>query len=375
MSKQACTRFGFVLAGGSGERFWPLSRHNRPKQLLPLAASDTPMLTEAIERLAPVVPRERIHVLTGGHLAAAIRELGTGIPDNNIVVEPCKRNTGGALAYATAWLLAHHPELPPEQVSIAVTTADHDVGEPEVFAATLDTALTAAEQEDALVVCGIVPSHPETGFGYIEVAEDAEPLPGAAGAPPVYPVAQFREKPDAATARRFVDSGRFYWNSGMFFWKASTFLAELDTAAPQMAEKTRQLAEVMRQGPDTAVNALFETMENISIDYALLERARRVCMVRGDFPWSDVGAWTALDDKREHDAAGNLLVGNPAVHDSKGCLVYNAPGAERMALGVVGMEDVIVVATEDGVLVMPKDRAQDVRHIVKLLKDRGARQV
>ncbi len=372
---QQCTRFGFVLAGGSGERFWPLSRHNRPKQLLPLTTSGKPMLVEAIELLMPVVPPERIHVLTGAHLVGAIRELDLGIPAENVLAEPCKRNTGGALAYATAWLLARRPELTPDQMTLSVTTADHDVGEPELFAATLDTAMTAAEQQDALVVCGIVPTRAETGFGYIEVADDAAPLPGIDGPAPVYRVAQFREKPGAEQAQQFVDSGRHFWNSGMFFWKVSTFLAELDTAAPKMAEKTRQLAEIMRQGPDSAVQALFETMENISIDYALLEHAKRVCMVRGAFPWADVGSWNVLDDKQPRDEAGNVLVGGPAVHECRDCIVYNAPGAGRMALGVAGMDNVIVVVTEDAVLVMPKDRAQDVRELVQQLKDRGAPQV
>lgn len=370
----AVTRFGIIMAGGAGERFWPLSRRDRPKQLLPLVDPSRSMLAEAVDRLAPLVPPERLYIITGRHLVEPIRRANVGVPDANVLGEPSKKNTSGAVAFATALLMAQHPELDPQQATFAITTADHRIGDDSAFRACVETALRAAETHDALVVCGIAPTRPETGFGYIEVAVDAPPLP-AFSSPQVFEVRRFHEKPDRARAEAYLASGRYLWNSGMFFWRVSTFLSELAVARRQLHDAIRDMTGALERGNVQDAERIFDTLSDISIDYALMEHARRALVVRGEFPWGDVGSWPALLDNGARDTSGNLLVGDPVVLESQGCIVYNAPGAARTAVGVLGLRDTVVVVTEDAVLVLPKDRAQDVRRIVEELRSRGASQI
>ncbi len=361
-------RIGVIMAGGSGERFWPVSRHLRPKQLLHLTSPSETMLEEAVTRLAPIIPAEQVFVVTGKHLAEPIRESGVGIPPENMIAEPAKRNTSGALAYAAACAMAHFGV--DTDVTMAVVTADHRIGKPELFRATVSRALETAEQQDALVTLGVTPDRAETGYGYIQTRtsfSDDEI--------PVFEVAAFKEKPGIEEAASFLRAGNYYWNSGMFFWKVSVFLKELDAARPELAQAVRAMANALKQGDYDRVQTLFEDLDDISIDYALMEQAQRVLMVRADFPWDDVGAWTTLDRTHEHDEAGNVAVGDPVLHETRDCIVYNDAGAEKMAVGVVGVEGLVIVTTPDGVLVMPKERAQDVREVVKALKARNAQQL
>lgn len=353
------------MAGGAGERFWPLSRQSRPKQLLHLTRPDKSMLAEAVDRLTPVVPLDHIYIITSRQLASLIREAGTGIPDQNVVAEPCKRNTAGALIYIAAYILSRYPNLSPEEISVGIVTADHKIGEEAVFAATVDAALTAAEEQPALVICGVPPDSPETGFGYIQVE-------GSGG--DVMKVKAFHEKPQLARAKEFIASGDCYWNSGMFFWRLSTFFASLAKAKPEMAAAGWKMVEALYTGDEAGAAKVFESLEDISIDYALMEHADNVLMIPARFPWRDVGLWAHLGHLHEADADGNSTVGDPVLHESTGCIVYNAPGAKRMAVGLSGVHDLVVVVTEDAVLVVPKDKAGDVRHIVAELKRRDAPQ-
>ncbi|MCP4640106.1 MAG: NTP transferase domain-containing protein [bacterium] len=366
---QTMQRVGVIMAGGSGERFWPLSRRKRPKQLLRLTSETQTMLGEAVERIAPLVAAEHVYVVTGEHLVDPIREAGIGVPDENVIAEPCKRNTAGALMYAAAHLLAKYGG-DGSNLSMAVTTADHLVGKPDLFVATLDAALSAAEREDALATLGVVPDRPETGYGYIQTEGDV--LEGGSPGVDVFSVSAFHEKPNREQAEEFIATGRYFWNSGMFFWKVSTFLSEFDQARPEFAQITRDMAEAMGRGDDQAVRTSFEGLEDISIDYALMEHADRVLMARAEFPWDDVGAWPALERTYGSDDDGNVAIGDPVLVDVKDCIVYNDPGADAMAVGVVGVEDLVVVVTKDAVLVAPKDRAQDVKKVVTELKERGS---
>lgn len=376
MTKQRddMTRVAVIMAGGSGERFWPLSRRLRPKQLLALTTRSETMLGEAVSRIAPLIPPEHVYVVTGEHLVIPIRETRVGIPDENVIAEPCKRNTSGALAYAAAHLLARYGG-DGTNLSMAVLTADQLIAQPDLFRKTVAAALSAAERENALVTMGIVPTRPETGYGYIQIAKGAEPLPGIGDGIAVFPVTAFREKPNKEQAEDFIATGRYFWNGGMFFWKVSVFLDELTSARSELAQSTVDMAEAMKTGDTDRVRGVFEGLENISIDYALMERAKRVLMARAEFPWDDVGAWTSLDRTHEHDTKGNVVVGDAVVVDSEDCIVYNHPGPDKMAVSVVGIEGLAVVVTEDAVLVIPKERAQDVRHAVEELKRRGSKQL
>jgi len=376
MSRQTETvRVAIIMAGGAGERFWPLSRRNRPKQLLPLADSRKSLLAEAVERIAPVIPNERVFIVTGRHLVDAIRRAHLAIPSENILAEPYKRNTSGALAYATAVLAARFPDLPPEKLGMAIITADHFIGAPDRFAASVDMAMSAAEKTGALVACGVPPTRPETGFGYIQVSQAPHTVEGLPDDAPIYRMEAFHEKPDINQAGEYLASGHHLWNSGMFFWTAAAFLKELDLASPKLARAVRNMAGAFQKNDLSTVDRIFEQLDDISIDYALMEHAANVLVVQANFPWEDIGSWISLERTHGVDAQGNCLVGDPVVIDAERCIVYNAPGAVRMAVGVVGVCDLAVVVTEDGVLVAPKDRAQEVRGIVAVLKERGATQI
>lgn len=354
-------RVAVIMAGGAGERFWPLSRMHRPKQLLCLTSETDSLLQEAVKRIAPLIPPEDVYIQTGLHLQTAIQEANVGVPAQNVLAEPCKRNTSGCLAYATAHLLAnYHGQA--EDITLAVLTADHVIDDPGAFRDTVQAALDAAEQHNALVTIGVTPTRPATGYGYIHA-------PSSQG--DILTVKAFHEKPALEKAQHYLDRGEFYWNSGMFFWKASTFLAELDQNNPQLAQATRAMTSAMQNQNSAKVNSIFESIEDISIDYALMEKARCVRMARARFGWDDIGTWAALDRTRTPDAQGNIPFGNPVLVDCHKTIVYNAPGAEKMTVGVVGLDNIIVVATEDAVLVLPKDRSEDVRLVLKELRARN----
>ena len=331
------------------------------------------MLDEAVARIAPLIPTEDVYVQTSERLRGAIAGAGLGMPSENLIAEPLKRNTSGCLAYAAAYVMAHYGEGS-ESITMAVLTADHDIGDVNGFRETIGAALDAAEGEAQLVTIGIVPTRAATGFGYIEVAGEGASVSGEGGAT-VHRVGSFHEKPDAALAEEYLAGGNFFWNSGMFFWRISTFLSELEEACPSLARATREMAVALSAGNEGKVLRIFEGLENISIDYALMERAKNVAAVRATFPWDDVGTWASLGRSRSGDSAGNVLHGDPVVLDCRGSIVYNASGSEKMAVGVVGMEDVVVVVTDDAVLVVPKDRTEDVKGLVQALQEKDARQL
>jgi len=366
-------RLGVVMAGGAGERFWPLSRAKRPKQLLSLAGKDRTLLEEAIARLLPLIPAERVFLATNRLLYEVIKDFDLGLPEENILLEPVRKNTAGCLAYVSACCLHRFGDMALE-MTLAITTADHFIGDDEAFHRTVLTALEVVEREDCLGLIGIKPTRPETGFGYIEVPRDARPISEGADAPPVFRVERFREKPDRQTAEEFIACGRFYWNSGMFFWKLGTFLSELEKVQPEMVRIIHNIADALRHDNEEETRRFFEKLEDISIDYALMEHTRNVVVVAGNFPWDDLGSWESLERFYPRDEKGNVILGNPVVIDCERCIVHNE-AAERIALAVMGAKDLVIVATEDAVLVVPKERGQDVRLVVNELKQRQAKQI
>lgn len=364
-----------IMAGGSGERFWPLSRERHPKQLLRLTRPDMSLLQEAVDRLGGVVDPSDIHVVTGRHLREAIlSEGGLGIPAENVLAEPCKRNTAGCLCYAAAVLAERYAEIDPGLLAMAVLTADHCIGDADGFRRCVTAALGAAVAHRALATVGIRPTRAETGYGYIEY-RSAEPLPGGEPGMPVFPVVRFLEKPDLELAERFVRSGNFLWNSGMFFWSLETFLGELGHAQPEMRETVDTMRRAIREGDGPSLDAAFAGLPSISIDYALMEAARDVLVIPAAFPWDDIGAWDALERTFELDAGGNATYGDPVVIDTAGSIVYNGSKGRRMAVATVGLRDLVVVVSDDAVLVVPKSRAQDVKQVVAKLRERGADQL
>ncbi len=365
---------GVVMAGGSGERFWPISRRLRPKQLLYLTNDKKMMIEEAVDRLLPLIPRDNILIATNDLLREPIKKALPEHADENILGEPMRRNTVGCLAYVTAHVLARYGEE--EDVLMSVTPADHQIGNEERFRATLAASMHFAEEKNALVTIGVHPTRPETGYGYVEITDLNQPLTEREGVP-IYKVKRFLEKPNWEDAERYQASRFYYWNSGMFFWRVSQFMKGLEKALPEAAQCIRAMTEIVRTDPENeeTIREHFAKLPNISIDYGLMEKSDTVYVALSDFRWDDVGAWDALTRIRQRDERRNTCVGEPVLIDCKDVIAYNEPGAKNMAVCVIGMRDVVVVTSADGVLVCPKNRAQDVRKAVEMLKKRNADQV
>lgn len=342
-------RLAIIMAGGSGERFWPLSHAKRPKQLLKLTHPEQTLLEEAVHRISPLIRGENVYIATTRLLEEAIRAEG-GVLAGNVFAEPEKRNTLGCLCWVSANLLARFPDQP---LTLAVLTADHKIGNPDLFRSTVETALSTAERTGALVTIGIEPTRPETGYGYIQMAEaDGEELTRRARA--------FHEKPTLPKAEEYLAEGDYLWNSGMFFWTLSSFLRELDGAQTETYRLVLAMADALQKGKPEEAETLFASLPSQSVDYAVMERAKSVYVVAGTFPWDDVGSWDALERSFDRDGNGNVVQGNVAALDSSGCVLVNE---SHLKVGVLGVEDLVVVVSKDGVLVCHKGRSQEVKRL------------
>ena len=364
-----------IMAGGSGERFWPLSRQSRPKQLLRLTNKMESLLDQAVNRLLPIIPADHIFIATNQTLQPIIQAGIKQIPPENVIGEPVRRNTSGCLVFAASHALARFQQES-EDLLMAVVTADHLIGNENRFRQTVEAALNTAEKEHSLTTIGIQPARPDQGFGYIEVNEKEIPVDDTHGIFS-YPVISFREKPSAEAAEKFVEAGNFYWNSGMFFWRISAFRDSLIQSTPALGHAVNTLADLLRAEGDRSQEILnvFESLPNISIDYALMEKAPRVSMTVGDFPWDDVGSWDSLSRTYPKNEDSSITVGDPILVNCENVIVYNEPTSERMAVGVVGLKNIIVVTSPDGVLVCSSDQTQEVKKVVERLKERNAVQL
>jgi mannose-1-phosphate guanylyltransferase len=333
-------KWAVLLAGGSGTRFWPLSTPNNPKQLLPLAGSSS-TAQESIERLSGLIPRERILVVTGSALAGPLQSR-LNLPVANFLVEPRAASTAPALIWATSEALRRDADA--EVLSLH---ADWAIGDAAAFRKTADTALATARQHDRLVTVGVVPSRPETGYGYI--------VPGPPLGDGARMVARFSEKPDAATALDLMAAGAL-WNSGLFAWTAARLLAEVQAHTPEIAPHLPAL-----QAGD--VNRFFREVTPISIDVGLLERSAAVAVVSGAFAWDDIGTWQALTRVRPKDTNGNVVVGNAFLHETKDCIVW----AERDTVVLSGLKDLIVVEANGRILIMPAEQAASIKQLLDVL--------
>ncbi|MBX3232911.1 MAG: mannose-1-phosphate guanylyltransferase [Labilithrix sp.] len=342
------------MAGGAGTRFWPASRNKRPKQLLPLAGkSDEPLLAATVRRLAPLVPAERVLVVTGEHLADGTAQALPGVRRDHILCEPAARNTAPCIAWANATIA----RLDPDAV-VMVLPSDHFITDESGFQGVLATAIATAARGHVTTV-GIVPTRPETGYGYIEVGAELS------DAAPARKVARFVEKPARAKAEEFLAAGptKYLWNAGMFFFRVKDMAALLEQHLPSVA------AGVAKMGTDPAkVKEVFPTLESVSIDVGVMEKAGDLAVVPGDFGWNDVGSWQSAWELAPHDASGNALGPSDVAIDAKGNLLRGTSGK---TIAVVGVDDLVIVETDDAILVLPRERAQDVRLIVDTLKTQG----
>jgi mannose-1-phosphate guanylyltransferase len=355
-----------ILAGGSGTRFWPLSRKRRPKQLLPLAG-DRPLLLETLDRVRGLVAPADILVVAGKSHATAIRRMLPRLPRANLLLEPAARNTAPAIGWAATRLLARDGDA-----VLAVLPSDHHIQNVAKFRKLLGTAAALA-REGALVTLGITPRGPETGFGYLRMAKAAGHRPGGAREVEAFPVEAFVEKPSRETAESYLRSGRYLWNAGIFVFRASVVLAEIHRQLPALARALDAIAKVAGTAAEAdAVRRWFPKVPAISIDYGVMEKAAApVVVVPADIGWSDLGSFDALSQVRRTDRAGNLVEGKVILVDCRECVVL----ARERPVAVVGGERLVVVDAGDAILVVPRDRVQEVRQVVAELERRGLKEV
>lgn len=350
--------YAVILAGGSGERFWPLSTKARPKQFISLFGG-RPLLSLAVERLAGFVRADHIFIITAERLVEATAAAARNIPYSNILGEPCKRDTAPAIAVASG-LIRHRD---PEGV-ICILTADQLMTDEESFRMTLADAAKVASDSKAVVTIGIRPTYPATGFGYIEAGEPLD-----VNTVTLFSKAkQFVEKPDAETATAYVDSGRYFWNSGMFIWHSGVMRELFAKLAPDFAELSDR---VMAAGDDMeAVKAvmreIYPGLRAISIDYAVMEHAPEIIMAQGAFGWDDVGAWTSLEKHFAADQDGNVIVGTCEAREAQNNIVVS----ENRLTALIGVRGLVVVQSDGATLICPKERAQEVKKLLHRIVER-----
>ena len=344
-----------ILAGGSGSRLWPLSRSHRPKQLLALAG-DRSLLQSTFDRNAPLVPAERVIVMTEQSHADGIREQLPELPPENIIVEPARRGTAGSLGLAAAAIAERDPEA-----VMASVHSDAYIADGDEFRRTLAAAFAAAEKTHMLVLMGIEPTSPSTQLGYIEAAESIDEIDGYA----VRTVTRFVEKPELERARQFAKSGRHFWNPGVFVWRVDAFLGEMARLQPRIHELVREIAAGLSTGQDDDILArLYPTVPVETIDVGVMEKSDRVAVVPARFPWSDIGSWSEIFDVLPRDADGNAVHGEHIGLGTRNTLVYST----SKPIATIGLTDMVVVETPDVILVCPRDRAADVKKLVESLQ-------
>ena len=362
MSKQP-NIYPVIMAGGSGTRFWPLSRHLFPKQLLRIIGEDT-LIQQTMRRVVSAIPPERVIISTNPAQAESIRvqlhEWKDAVKDN-FVLEPEGRNTAPAIALVALEILRRDP-----QAIMLVVPADHIVTGQRAFDASVLIAAELAEQGH-LVTFGIKPIRPETGYGYIK--PNKKVTLHKRGSLRGHPVSRFVEKPNAVKAAQYVKAGDYYWNSGMFIWRAATILEEIRRHQPALSRGIDQIGKLMQAGaPRQAIDEAYRALTPVSIDNGVMERSTKAAVVPVSFRWSDVGSWGSLDEVAPRDKAGNVVGGRVVDIGSQRSILYG----DRRMIATIGLTDMVVVDTPDATLVCPKSRAQDVKQVVEILKKQGA---
>jgi mannose-1-phosphate guanylyltransferase len=352
--------FTLVLAGGSGTRFWPASRKARPKQVLGMGPDPSlPLIGHTVRRVSALCPPERVIVATGESLVEVTRRALPQLGPESFIAEPVARNTAPPIAWGAQLIARRDPDA-----VVMVLPSDQHVEDEAELRRVLERAIDSAAQ-GTITTVGIKPTRPETGYGYIEA--------GAERAPGVRTVAEFKEKPDLATASVYAASGKHYWNSGMFFFRAQDMLRAVEQHLPAVHRALQEIEQAARGGADAereATRRLFAGMPSISIDHGVMEHVQPLAVVPGDFGWSDLGSWHTVWELGKADAAGN--VGTALFVQAKGNLVEDLrTNKTPRSVALLGVDDLCVVETDDAVLIIPRERAQDVRLIVEELTRRG----
>ncbi|MDJ0659770.1 MAG: mannose-1-phosphate guanylyltransferase [Crocosphaera sp.] len=336
-----------ILAGGKGERFWPLSRRQRPKQFLCLDGSGDSLLQATAKRLLPLANNwDNLWVITAGPIAEGVREQLPNLPNSNLLVEPQGKDTAPAVAWTTLEIAKRYGK----DAVIGFFPADHWIKNTDEFENTLNAASQLASEEKAIVTLGIKPTYPSTGYGYIEQGKLTDTFDNL----PVYKVNRFTEKPDLETAKSFLETGRFSWNSGMFIFRAGVVLDELEKHAPQVLKPLEEKGQ-----------SAYELLEKTSIDYALMEKTELTYVLPANFGWDDLGDWNSLERLIDSDG-DNIELGNHVTLDTKGAIIYNSD--EQEVIATIGLEDVVIVRDKNVTLVVNKNRTQDIKKLLKELQ-------
>ncbi|MCH8474304.1 MAG: NTP transferase domain-containing protein [Opitutales bacterium] len=350
------SRFVVIMAGGRGERFWPQSRQQKPKHLLPIVG-DKPMLTQTVERLKGFVPAKNVLIITNREQVAAVREICPSLPAGNIIAEPVGRDTAAAIGLAMVLVKDRDPEA-----SFAMLPADHVINDAKAFHQTLDKAFVFAQENEKLITIGIPPTHPATGFGYIQKGEELEKVKGES----IYDVRRFVEKPDQQTAEDYLASKDYYWNAGMFVWRVEVIEKAFADYTPGLHHGLLKLSRALseKQDIDELLDELYPDLDKISIDYAIMEKSPEVVTIEAGFDWDDVGAWPAVSSHYPADEAGNVIKGTGFVQEGRNNLIFSEGDH---AVTAIGVEDLIVVHTADATLICPKSKAQEIKKLVQSL--------
>ncbi|MBD3258072.1 NTP transferase domain-containing protein [candidate division GN15 bacterium] len=349
--------YGVILAGGKGERFWPLSRIDKPKQFLRLTSEKT-MLEETIDRVKPLIPHENVRIVSGESMSQHIRDSLKGYGEVKVLTEPRARNTCLAIGLAAAHLVKENPEA-----VMAVLSADHLIRPPEKLLRILEDAVAIASKDSRIVTIGITPTRPETGYGYIKLGN---PI-AFHGDSSVFEVSAFAEKPKAVVAQEYYYSRKYLWNSGMFVWRAQTILDSIRSCQAELAELIDEYSEsIGTEHERTARTELYNKSISISIDYAVLENAENVAVIKADIVWDDVGSWGSLQRYKQQDADNNVMIGDVISLETYETTVYN--DAEGI-IATLGMSDAVVVRSGDITLVAHKTKLDKIKDLLAQLKE------
>ncbi|MDT3428100.1 mannose-1-phosphate guanylyltransferase [Paenibacillus forsythiae] len=344
-----------IMAGGKGERFWPKSRTNLPKQFLNISGNKS-MIQQSIARLEKMMDISQIFVVTNELYAELIKAQIPHLPPENIIIEPIGRNTAPCIGLASILIEERFPDS-----TMIVIPSDHIIENEEGFIKILKTAVEVAQENSNLVTLGIQPTYPETGYGYIESTNQVQQINEL----DVHKVNKFVEKPDLETAQSYLESGNFFWNSGIFVWKTGTIRSYIKSLMPEMHDILETMKAVLdSEDRDSAIRAEFIKMPDQSIDYGIMEKVDNIYVIPCVFGWDDVGSWTALERISDLDDNGNVIKGNILNLDTKRCIIES----NGKLIATLGIEDLIIVDTEDVTLICTKDKAQEVKLLLKELR-------
>lgn len=342
------------MAGGRGERFWPKSRNSLPKQFLSLTSDGETMIQKTVKRLSPIVAAEDVFIVTNAAYSGLVRDQLPDVPAENILAEPCARNTAPCIAFAAAVIGRKY-----DDAVMLVLPSDHLIGYENIYIKTLKKAVDTAQQGKNLVTIGITPAYPETGYGYINFGEET----GDA-----YRVERFVEKPDLPTAKKYLASGKYLWNSGMFVWKISSVMANMKEFMPAVYEGALRIGESFGTADyDETLAREFTAFPSESVDFGIMEKAADIYTIPGSFGWDDVGSWLAVERINETDENKNFISGDVIAVDSERTTIC---GGKRL-IAAIGTEDLIIVDTDDVLLVCSKNNTQDVKKVIARLKEDG----